>query len=33
MTTIVTTHDPVLLSLADRVVEIADGHLVPPISP
>lgn len=28
MTTIVTTHDPVLLSLADRVIEIADGHLV-----
>ena len=25
MTTIVTTHDPVLLSLADRVMEIADG--------
>jgi len=25
MTTIVTTHDPVLLSLADRVLEIADG--------
>ena len=29
MTTVVTTHDPVLLSIADRVVEIADGHLVP----
>jgi ABC-type Fe3+/spermidine/putrescine transport system ATPase subunit len=28
MTTVVTTHDPVLLSIADRVVEIADGHLV-----
>ncbi len=25
MTTLVTTHDPVLLSAADRVVEIADG--------
>jgi ABC-type lipoprotein export system ATPase subunit len=25
---VVTTHDPVLLSIADRVVEIADGHLV-----
>lgn len=25
MTTVVTTHDPVLLSVADRVVEIADG--------
>jgi ABC-type lipoprotein export system ATPase subunit len=23
----VTTHDPVLLSIADRVVEIVDGHL------
>jgi putative ABC transport system ATP-binding protein len=29
MTTVVTTHDPVLLSIADRVVEIADGHLLP----
>ena len=28
MTTVVTTHDPVLLSLADRVVELVDGHLV-----
>ena len=28
MTTVVTTHDPVLLSIADRVVEIVDGHLV-----
>lgn len=28
MTAIVTTHDPLLLSLADRVIEIADGHLV-----
>ena len=28
MTTVVTTHDPVLLSIADRVVEIADGQLV-----
>lgn len=28
MTTLVTTHDPVLLSVADRVVEIADGRLV-----
>lgn len=28
MTAIVTTHDPLLLSLADRVVEIADGHLL-----
>ncbi len=28
MTAIVTTHDPLLLSLADRVVEIADGRLV-----
>ena len=28
MTTVVTTHDPVLLSIADRVVEIADGRLV-----
>jgi len=27
MTTVVTTHDPVLLSIADRVVEIVDGHL------
>lgn len=30
MTTLVTTHDPVLLSAADRVVEIADGHLTHP---
>ena len=28
MTTVVTTHDPVLLSLADRVVELVDGYLV-----
>ncbi|HSO65305.1 MAG TPA: ABC transporter ATP-binding protein [Ornithinibacter sp.] len=28
MTSVVTTHDPVLLSIADRVVEIVDGHLV-----
>ena len=28
MTTVVTTHDPVLLSIADRVVELVDGHLV-----
>ncbi len=28
MTAIVATHDPVLLTLADRVLEIADGHLV-----
>ncbi len=28
MTTLVTTHDPALLAVADRVVEIADGHLV-----
>ncbi|MGG5259400.1 ABC transporter ATP-binding protein [Phycicoccus avicenniae] len=28
MTTLVTTHDPALLSAADRVLEIADGHLV-----
>ncbi|MBM6399092.1 ABC transporter ATP-binding protein [Phycicoccus sp. MQZ13P-5] len=28
MTTLVTTHDPALLSTADRVLEIADGHLV-----
>lgn len=28
MTAIVTTHDPLLLSLADRVVEIADGRIV-----
>ncbi|HET6969420.1 MAG TPA: ABC transporter ATP-binding protein [Ornithinibacter sp.] len=28
MTTVVTTHDPVLLSIADRVVEIVDGRLV-----
>ena len=27
MTAIVTTHDPLLLSLADRVVEIADGRI------
>ena len=25
MTTVVTTHDPVLLSIADRVVELVDG--------
>ncbi|QKE85376.1 ABC transporter ATP-binding protein [Arthrobacter sp. NEB 688] len=30
MTTLVTTHDPALLAVADRVVEIADGHLVEP---
>lgn len=30
MTTVVTTHDPVLLSVADRVVEIADGAVVAP---
>lgn len=30
MTTLVTTHDPALLSVADRVLEIADGHLVEP---
>jgi putative ABC transport system ATP-binding protein len=28
MTTVVTTHDPVLLSIADRVLEIVDGQLV-----
>ncbi len=28
MTTLVTTHDPALLAVADRVLEIADGHLV-----
>lgn len=28
MTAIVTTHDPVLLSVADRVIEIADGRIV-----
>ena len=28
MTTVVTTHDPVLLSIADRVVEIVDGQIV-----
>ena len=33
MTAIVTTHDPVLLSLADRVLELADGHLLPPAAP
>jgi putative ABC transport system ATP-binding protein len=30
MTTVVSTHDPALLSLADRVVELVDGRLVPP---
>ncbi|KGN39192.1 ABC transporter ATP-binding protein [Knoellia subterranea] len=30
MTTVVTTHDPVLLSLADRVLEIADGAIGEP---
>ncbi|PKW28008.1 ABC transporter ATP-binding protein [Phycicoccus duodecadis] len=29
MTTLVTTHDPALLSIADRVLEMADGHLAP----
>jgi putative ABC transport system ATP-binding protein len=29
MTTIVTTHDPVLLSIADRVLEIEDGVIDP----
>ena len=28
MTTVVSTHDPALLSIADRVLEIADGRLV-----
>lgn len=31
MTAIVTTHDPILLSLADRVLEIADGRLLAPV--
>jgi putative ABC transport system ATP-binding protein len=29
MTTLVTTHDPALLSIADRVLEMADGQLAP----
>ena len=28
MTAVVTTHDPALLALADRVVELVDGRLV-----
>ena len=32
MTTVVTTHDPVLLSLADRVLEISDGVVAEPVA-
>jgi len=28
MTAIVSTHDPLMLSLADRVIRLADGRLV-----
>lgn len=28
MTAVVTTHDPALLALADRVLELVDGRLV-----
>ena len=28
MTAIVSTHDPLMVSLADRVIHIADGQLV-----
>jgi putative ABC transport system ATP-binding protein len=28
MTAIVSTHDPLMMSLADRVLRIADGRLV-----
>ena len=30
MAAIVATHDPAMIALADRVLEIADGHLVDP---
>ena len=29
VTALVSTHDPVMMALADRVIQIADGHLVP----
>ncbi|MEO3810451.1 ABC transporter ATP-binding protein, partial [Sphaerisporangium sp. B11E5] len=33
VTALVATHDPALLSLADRVLELHDGTLIPPRSP
>ncbi|MDX3095603.1 ABC transporter ATP-binding protein, partial [Streptomyces sp. ME19-03-3] len=29
VTALVATHDPTLLTLADRVLELRDGHIVP----
>ncbi|WP_433362522.1 ABC transporter ATP-binding protein [Actinoplanes sp. CA-142083] len=29
VTALVSTHDPVMMALADRVIQIADGHLLP----
>jgi putative ABC transport system ATP-binding protein len=29
VTALVSTHDPVMMALADRVIQIADGQLVP----
>ena len=30
VTAIVATHDPIMLEVADRVIELLDGHLVAP---
>ncbi|HEX6197516.1 MAG TPA: macrolide ABC transporter ATP-binding protein, partial [Jiangellaceae bacterium] len=33
MTAVVATHDPVMMDLADRVVELRDGRIVPDTVP
>ena len=30
VTAVVATHDPVMIEVADRVIELLDGHLIEP---